>query len=236
MTHLVTLTAILILHITAQQLHRMSASCVVTRRPAPATLNTRSCGVQTWRPKLHSAFVRANYEPSTQKYSRSIVQYQQQHEYSKIWLKALKRLFTNKRFVVKNIIKRWNMSICQSSPVLLLIQKENYCMQGKTTVCFRPTSVLQNVNVPNFFLPLKHSPMPTLQNSAGGSSQSLMATLWLGTTLGGGFCCFSLYCSTSGLLIKWWQELWLLKSLPQELAEVTEREMRNKMTTLWTFS
>ena len=51
MTHLVTLTAILILHITARQLHRMSASCC-HQAPALATLNTRSCGVQTWRPKL----------------------------------------------------------------------------------------------------------------------------------------------------------------------------------------
>ena len=82
MTHLVTLTAILILHITAQQLHRMSASCVVTR---PGPRNTehselRSADLETQT----SAFVRANYEPSTRKYSRSIVQYQQQHEYSKI--------------------------------------------------------------------------------------------------------------------------------------------------------
>lgn len=53
--------------------------------PGPGPRNTehselRSADLETQT----SAFVRANYEPSTQKYSRSIVQYQQQHEYSKI--------------------------------------------------------------------------------------------------------------------------------------------------------
>ena len=55
------------------------ASFVVTRPPAPATLNTEvECRPGDLETQT-SAFVQANYEPSTQKYSRSIVQYQQ-HE------------------------------------------------------------------------------------------------------------------------------------------------------------
>ena len=60
------------------------ASVVVTRPPAPATLKWSGAECRPGDLETQtSAFVRANYEPSTQKYSRSIVQYQQ-HEYSKM--------------------------------------------------------------------------------------------------------------------------------------------------------
>ena len=62
-------------------------SSIICCHQAPGPRNTEHWSGAECRPgDLETktlAFVRANYEPSTQKYSRSIVQYQQQ-EYSKM--------------------------------------------------------------------------------------------------------------------------------------------------------